>query len=185
LEQEKQSLILFTMSLATQPTDESVLVEVDHGIYSLDGKLDFDVPGRLIVAMHPYFLYPGALPLGYLDRVDRIFANHQGPVLTFDEDTEKSGRGVVVERTAGHISGLDPNGERYFVKTVPYGPQLSEFSDFSPVINFIKKFKESLFLTGGLVHDSLFAEQRGCLVYFKSILEQNNIQADYIPGCTF
>ena len=169
----------------TQPADKSVLVEVDRGIYSLDGKLDFDVPGRLVVAMHPYFLYPGALPSGYLGRVEKIFANYQGPVLTFDEDTEKSGRGVVIESTARHISSLDPKGGRYFIKTVPWAPQPSEFADFSSVIGFMQKFRKSPFLTGGVLADSDFPEHRGCLGYFKHLLESNGIQADYIPGCTF
>lgn len=171
--------------MLTQSTDESSLIEVNKGIYSLDGKLDFDVPGKLVIAMHPYFLYSIELPGKYFNIVDSIFANYRGPVLTFDEDANKPGRGIVVESTARHISNLDPSGARYFIKTALYDPHPSEFPNFSPVISFISKFNKNCALIGGAKESLEQPDGKGCLGYFKHLLEQNDIQADYIPGCTF
>jgi hypothetical protein len=181
--QEKLCLILifYFILMTSQTLSDSVLVPTEQkGIYSLDGKLDFDVPGRLIVAVHPYFFYPPELPLGYLDKIEKVFANYQGPVLTLEEgDTKKW------QLTTQHIGDLAKKGERYFVKTEPLDPSPSEFNDFSPLISFIQRFNKDVCLMGRQVFNMGFWSRCGCLGYFKHILESNSIQADYIPGCTF
>ena len=106
------------MLSTTQPADESVLVEVDRGIYSLDGKLDFDVPGRLIVAMHPYFFYPPGLDVPYVRNIEKIIANYPGAILVGEEAETNDNK---LKRTAQRFYRLGRFSNSYFVKTIDGG----------------------------------------------------------------
>ena len=155
------------------------LLTVKKGIYCL-GDVSERSFGQPVVAVHPYFklwhpdlVEPEDLHDGYIERYDRFFGSHEGPIITLGER-----RGF--ERTIERYKSIGIKSGRYMIRTKNESQDLSQIT-FQDFLDFLRSFRTSpIGLAGGYL-----CSWGGCLALMEKGLEDCGLETEIKDGLFF
>lgn len=161
------------------------MIEVQKGIYRLDGELKSPV-GRPIVLVHPWYYGTQAdayetvkLEAGsYLDNLERWLESRKNANIFIFEESLKLGF------TSKYLAKIAGSKGRYFILTLPFDPLPAE-TDFTTVAEFLENFDYDFEFAGGLLYNLSGMRMGGCLGSAMKRLGARGISGKTVEECCF